>query len=98
MLTSPFAKFLDTYINDQDDEHVKAELQCLKESFVKAAKKNCPYCKWVGHTRDDCPVFKELKSRCAGSGLREKIRGRISNNLCLDVRLPISAFRGRRGR
>ncbi len=90
MQESAFAKFFDKYINDTADDGVKAELKCIKAAFDKAASKKCCYCKWVGHVPTDCPVYKEIKSRCVKSDLREKIRGRISSDLGIAARKPLS--------
>ena len=71
MLASPFAKFLEKALVDNRDALVRSELLCLQNKFISLAEKRCPYCKYAGHRQGDCPVFKELKSRCVRSGLRD---------------------------
>ena len=83
---------------DTNDEKERAELYMISMALDREWKKYCNYCKYNGHDFNTCPVRIELKNRCAHDGLRDRIRGRVSNNLRLASRVSLSSILGKRTR
>ena len=74
----------------------QAEIILIRDALEKRFKRLCPYCKANGHDFNECPVASEISIRCASDGLREKIRGRLSNNIRLASRKPLESHLGKR--
>ena len=98
MENAPLLKYITKRIGKNAMNLETAELVMIKEAILSQGKKKCGYCKWSGHTINLCPVRIGIAERCHGDGLRDKIRGRISNNLRLAERLPLETVLGKRKR
>ena len=98
MPISPFLTYLDNRIKSCSSKIEKAEMMMIHDAISKTLAKPCTYCKWFGHTHATCPVHIEAFHRCRGDGLRHKVRGRISNDLRVNSRLPLTTNLGKRNK
>ena len=72
------------------------EIKCIRNLVLDELKKNCSYCHIAGHLHTMCATYKRIKERCKGDKHREAVRGRISNNLRIKSRAPLSNLLAKR--
>ncbi len=91
-----FYEYLGQRMNSCASNLEKAEIILIRDAIEKRLKRVCGYCLTKGHDFNECPVAAEISIRCASDGLREKVRGRVSNNLRLASRKSLESHLGKR--
>ena len=89
MSDNSFLNYLCVRLNSANDQLEQAEIILIIDALQQRFKKACAYCKWTGHTFNQCPVQTEIALRCSSDRPRERVRGRISNDLRLGARLSL---------